>query len=31
MGVALCYDDLGSDMQALREKAAQSASKVVVS
>ena len=30
MGVALCYDDLGSDMQALREKAAQSASKVVV-
>jgi len=30
MGVALCYDDLGSDMQVLREKAAQSASKVVV-
>ena len=30
MGVALCYDDLGSDMQALREKAAQSASKIVV-
>lgn len=30
MGVALCYDDLGSDMQALREKAAQSASKVIV-
>lgn len=31
MGVALCYDDLDTDMKALREKAAQSASKVVVS
>lgn len=31
MGVALCYDDLDRDMKALREKAAQSASKVVVS
>lgn len=30
MGVALCYDDLGADMQVLREKAAQSASKVIV-
>lgn len=30
MGVALCYDDLNTDMDALRKKAAQSASKVSV-
>lgn len=30
MGVALCYDDLGADMQILRERAGQAAAKVVV-